>query len=435
VSVESSLVGSQAEAMRARGVRLMSVGTATSVAIPLALAPIWGRIFPVSDFATASLIQVVPGLVTSWAALTYQAAIQTPDAEADAVTLVALSLSLVAIVTMIAAGAVFMAGGTLVRLVRSPLLADWLWAIPVLILANGVRLVVDQWMIRRGMLGELGWSMVVSTLVGAIFTALGLLDAFPGNSVAAGIVAGVSAGALWRLSRSRVWHELRTQRPSTSEVVAVARQFRNFPRDGVVGSAVTNIGLQLPQVLLSRFFGPDVAGQYARAIVLIGVPASVLGQPIAASFTGAAGLAFRTRGTCRPEVERALKRLASLLAPAYIVLGLLAPFLLPFVLGPSWAQAGLLAQPMVLSMMAITICGPFGVVLLFANRTGVNLLWQLGWLAVGVLGLLAGIRAGSPVTALWGHAIANCISYLIYLMLAWRYSAAKVVGRALPAGD
>ena len=413
----------------------MSVGTATSVVIPLALAPIWGRVFPVSDFATASLVQVVPGLVTSWAALAYHTAIQTPESEGDAVALVALSLSLVAVVTLIATGAVLVAGAALVRLLRSPLLADWLWAIPVLILANGVRLVVDQWMIRRGMLGELGWSMVVSTLAGAVFTALGLVDAFPGNSVAAGIVAGVAAGALWRLARSRLWGELRSRRPSTSEVVAVARQFRNFPRDGVLGSAVTNIGLQLPQVLLSRFFGPDVAGQYARANVLIGVPASVLGQPIAASFTGSAGEAFRATGTCRSDLVRAFTRLAGLLVPAYLGLGLLAPFLLPFFLGPSWTQAGLLAQPMVLSMMATTVCGPLGVVLLFANRTGVNLLWQLAWLAAGLLGLFVGIRAGSPVSALWGHAIANGISYGVYVMLAFHYSQAKVAGGTQRAGE
>lgn len=413
----------------------MSLGTATSVAIPLALAPIWGRVFPVSDFATASLMQVVPGLVTSWAALTYHAAIQTPEADGDAVALAALSLWLVLLVAAGAAVAVGVAGVAIARLLRSPLLMEWLWAIPVLILANGARLVVDQWMIRKGMLADLGWSMVVSTLVGAAVTACGLFEWFSGNSVAAGVVAGVTAGALWRWARSGLLNEIHLRGPTRAEAVAMARRFRNFPRDGVLGSLVTNVGLQIPQVVLSRFFGPDVAGQYARANVLIGVPASVLGQPVAASFTGRAGDAFRGSGDCRPEIARALKRLVGLLAPAYIGLGLLSPVLLPFFLGPSWKQAGLLAQPMVLSMLATTVFGPLGVVLLLANRTGVNLLWQFGWLIAGLLGLFIGIRVGSPESALWVHAAANCVTYGLYAMLAYRFGWVAPSRRGQRAGD
>jgi O-antigen/teichoic acid export membrane protein len=380
--------------------------------------------FPVGDFAIAALVQVVPGIVTTWAAVSYHAAIQTPESEVDALSLVLLSILLTAIVVFVVALGIYGAGPLVVRALRNPGLSAWLWAIPILILGNSVRLVIDQWMMRRGMLGELGIAMVVTTVATASFTATGLLAAAPTNFVIVGLVGGTVFGAVWRVGRSRLGHALREHRPSLASVQIVAKRFINFPRDVVPGSLLTNIGLQLPQIFLSRYFGAEITGQYSRASVLVGVPASVLGQPVAAMLAGEAGAAYRSSGDCRAEVVSALQRLAWTLIPAYFVLGVAAPVLLPAFLGPAWVPAGLLAQPMIASMLGVSIGGPLGIVLLIANRTGTNLLWQAGWLLVSVCALGAGVRLGGATTALWIFAIGNLLAYAVYALLAYRFARA-----------
>ncbi len=413
-----------AETTLARGRRLMTIGTAASVAIPLLLAPVWGRKYPVSDFSVAALVQVVPGLLTSWAAFGYQSAIQTPAQERDALDLTVLALSVTLVIGALAALGVFAFGGDLASWLRSPSVRGWLWAVPVLVIANSTRLVVDQWMIRRGLLGELGIAMLVSTVATACFTATGLWFPDATNFVLVGLVGGTVVGAIWRLARSQVWIAIRDYRPTASRLRSAAAVYGNFPRDVVPGSVLTNFGLQLPQVFLSRYFDAEITGQYARASVLVGVPASVLGQPIAATLATEAGRAFRERGDCRREVLRALGRLTWTLLPAYVLLAATAPVLFPLFLGPAWVPAGQLAQPMVASMVGAAVGGPLGIVLLIANRTGVNFLWQAGWLASVYAALSIGVRLGDPRAALWTLAAGNVLAYALYALLAIRYSRA-----------
>lgn len=406
----------------------MTIGTGSAVVVPLLLAPVWGRAFPVGDFAVAALLQVIPGLVTSWAAFAFQAAIQTPEAEKDALALVVLAFALTAAVAGVVGIVLYGAGPSLVIALRNPGLTPWLWAIPVLILSNSIRLIVDQWMIRRGMMGELGLALLASTVASAGLMATGVVFPSKTNSVVLGLVGGTAFGALWRLGRSRIGAALLEHPPSCASVAIVAKRYSNFPRDVVSGSVLSNIGLQVPQVFLARHFGTDVVGQYSRAMVLVGVPASVLGQPIAATLAGEAGKAYRTAGDCRAEVAAALRSLVVTLVPAYVVLGLLSPLLIPMFLGPAWLPAGQMAQPMVASMLGSSIGGPFGVILLIANRTGTNLLWQMAWLLLSLSALGFGVKLGTPVATLWLLAVANLISYGTYAWLAYRFAQASTAG-------
>lgn len=403
---------------------LMSIGTGTAVAVPLVLAPVWGRTFPVSDFALAALAQVVPGIITSWAGFSYQGAIQTPAADRDAIALTALALLLTAVMALLTAIVLLVAGPAVARALGSPGLAGWLWVVPILIAANSCRLVLDQWMVRHGALGEIGFSAIASTGTTAGVMALGLWFPDATNFVLLGVLVGTVVGAGWRVVRSRFTRALRDNPVTLADLRAIAWEYRNFPRDGVAGGVVTNVGLQLPQVLLARYFGAETVGQYARASVLIGVPSSILGQPLGASLAIDAGRSYRERGDSRNDVRRVAKALLFTLGPLYAVLGVFAPVLLPLFLGPAWELAGRLAQPMVVSMFAVAVGGPMGAMLLIANRTGLNLGWQVCWVLACVGSLLLGVRSGTPIGALWLLAVANLAMYGVYGLLAYRVARA-----------
>lgn len=402
-----------------RGKGWFTIGTWMSIALPLAVAPLWSRIYPLPYFAESALVQAVAGLFASWASGSFHLAIASPVDESEAAGLCLISLLLV---TAVAVGFAMMlmlmeAGGQQTGAVG---IAQYSGYVPLLILGNGTRLVLDQFMIRLGLFRELGTSLTLTAVLTVFVPAVGLLDVDAGNFLLLGTVVGTLGGALLRLHLSAFARVALSSGHSLESIRNIARRYRNFPRDLVPGSFLTNVGLQLPQLMLAKLADSTVLAHYSRAMTLVALPVSVLGQPLSAMYQRDGALAYRVGGDCRAALSKVTVRLALLLVPVYSVFLVLADWLLPFAFGPAWEGAGTVARPMMVSMLVSTVAAPAGFTLLFGRHTLLNLRWQVAWVLSLVMGYFVGGLSGSAISALWGVAVANVAAYSLYWLLGWR---------------
>lgn len=408
--------------------RLWLTGAAvTSVVVPFAVSPIWSRVYPVEDFAVSALVQLFPGLITTWATLAYHAAIHSPREDEEAFHLVALSIVVAGVTVLLTLGGTLIAGDWIAnRLLRQPATAPWLWAAPLLLLGNVVTVTLDQWMIRRRLFRPLGLAMAGTSVCTAIVPAFGLLAPDKTNFLLLGTLTGTLLGCSFRIVASDCVGEWLRRRPRRPDLMAAARQYANFPRDAVPSSILTNLATQLPQLMMGRSFDSFTAGQYARATTMVGLPVTLLGQPISAIFAQEGAKAYRERGDCRPEIRATLKKLLWTYVPVYTVLIATAPWLFPWFYGGDWVQTGRLAQPMMTIMVAAAIGTPTALVLNLGRLTKYNLMWQVGRIILVAASLAWGVTTGDPVLTLWILAGTSIVTYVAYVWLSWHFAVRTV---------
>ena len=248
-----------------QGRNLLSAASLSSFAIPLLLAPIWSRVYPLEYFSMAALVQILPGLLNGWSTLAYHTAIHTPREEQDAFTLVCLSMGLLCLSTFLLAGVCALGGEWLgLRLLNQSGSGNWLWFTPVLLFATTTTMILDYWMARRQCFKELSWAMLLQAVLSPIIPALGLLSPKSFNFIVLGTVGSALIGCGLRLYWSGFVDRLRLSAPSIRQMREAVSIYRNFPRDVLPSHIMTSFSTQLPQIMFARQFGSDMVGHFAR---------------------------------------------------------------------------------------------------------------------------------------------------------------------------
>jgi O-antigen/teichoic acid export membrane protein len=389
--------------------------------VPFAFSPLWSRVYPVDYFAVAALVQTIPGLFAGWSTLAMHNAVHSPKSEDAAMRLAQVGLlGVVALGAVVAVACLAVAPQVARFLGGGSDLAPWLWAAPLLLVASGGALVADQMMARRGQYEAMAKCMVFQALSGPLVPAWGASAPERANFIVLGLVIVNVLGLALRLSYSRLLHDLARARWGAGHLREEFGRHLNFPRDVLPGNVLTAFAAQLPQVVLARSFGTETVGHYARATTLLTLPSVVFGNAFATVFSREAGSAYRDRGDCRPEFVRTLGRLLLVLGPCYAVLAVASPWLYPWFYGPSWAEAGRLAQPMAVLLFFSAVSAPLSAVLYFGRNTKWDLLWQAVRVPIVLGALMGGAVVGGVLGALWSLAAANALLYLAYLGLSYR---------------
>lgn len=406
-----------------RGRTQLSVASLMGFGIPFLFSPLWSRVYPVDYFATAALLQTLPGLFAGWSTLAMYNAIHTPrddDRVRDLFVVGVIALLgwglLLAVVCLCFSKALVSALG------GDPQLTDWLWCAPILLVASGFSLLTDQILARRGEFGKIARVMGFQALLGPVVPAIGLAHPERTNFIVIGAVSSAVAGAIMRAIYARLTHEFAGFSWQGRRLVASLWAHRNFPRDVLPGSILTAISAQLPQLVVARFFGLETVGHFARAGTLLSLPSVVFANSFSTVFSQEAGAAYRERGDCRPEFRATLRKLLWVMLPCYGVLALLAPVLYPWFYGDSWAQAGLIAQPMALFYLITTVSAPLAGVLYFGRNTRWDLLWQTVRLPMVLVALVLGGLSGNLAVMLYSLVGTAFIVYGIYLAIAYRFA-------------
>lgn len=148
-------------------------------------------------------------------------------------------------------------------------------------------------------------------------------------------------------------------------------------------------------LLVSRFFGPAIAGNYALAYNLADVPASQIGEQVGdVLFPSFARLDQERR---KQALIRALKMLALVVFPLAVGLGAVAPTLVRVLLDERWQPVG----PMLVLLSALSITRPIGwtVAAYLKARQMPRVVMWIEWLTVAVL--LLGVGTIGRLGPLW----------------------------------
>jgi len=197
------------------------------------------------------------------------------------------------------------------------------------------------------------------------------------------------------------------------------RRHRRFPLLSLPADSVNTAAGQLPLLLVASRFGNDVAGLLALTLRTLGAPIALLGAAVFDVFKRQAAAAYRERGECRREYLQTLQVLALASAGAAVVIGFFSEDLFALAFGAQWRTAGTIALWLMPMFAMRFVASPLSYMMYVAHKQHVDLVWQLGLLAMTFSSLWLPAHYAA---ALQWYSAGYSVMYVIYLALSYRFS-------------
>ena len=386
----------------------------------VAATPILTRLYTPSEFGTLAVFIAFLTILLSIVSLRYELAVPLAEDDGAAVNVLAVALLIAGLVSMLTAAVAIPLAGTISDWAGVPQLADYLWLLPVALLGGGVYQCLSYWTIRRQDYrrlartrlaqagGQVGSQVIIGALVaGPIGLLVGaVLGRFNGT--------GALALGFWREDRA-VLGAL-----GIDGMKANAGRYRRFPQISS-GSALLNVlGIQLPALLLSVFYGAHVLGWFALGQRVIGLPMAIIGAAVAQVYFGqAANLARTDRGQIRALFFRTARRLALVGAVPIIPLAIAGPWLFSLVFGPEWEEAGQYVRVLSVMFIAQLVAVPLAQTLNVFERLDLQLLYDAVRLVLAAGGIVLAYQLGwSPLAAVASYSAGMLIAYVLSFWLS-----------------
>ena len=133
----------------ARNVGMLTSGTVFAQGLAVLALPLLTRLYSPEDFALLAVYVAIIGIATVVSCLRYNIAIPLPEDDADGMALLAVALIAAIVVSALLALPTLLAPSQTAALLGQPMLAPYLWMVPVGVLLASMYNALQYWSSRK----------------------------------------------------------------------------------------------------------------------------------------------------------------------------------------------------------------------------------------------------------------------------------------------
>lgn len=403
-----------------RSVALLTGVNVLSQVIVVASSPLLTRLYTPEEMGILSAFTSITMVLLSIVAWLYETAIPLPREEKKAINILAVAVSIVLIMCTLTAIGVAFFGGQMALVVNSPSVEPYLWLLPVGLLGAGLYQVLSYWAVRKKEFPSLAntrWHESLSIVVSQLGLGLLKLGSF---GLLMGIVVGrlVSNGGLIKLILTQSKDALK--RISMKGMWDVVKRYRRFPLISSWSALLNAVAFQLPYLLLTMFYGPQVLGWVALAQRVLGLPFNLLGTSVGQVYLAEAARIKDDHRQLMHLFMKTVKHLTFVGVPALGLIVLAAPWAFSVVFGPNWTEAGKYLQAMAVMFFMQLVATPIRGNLYVLERQDLHLYCEIIRLTLmsGSL-LLATYLNKSAIVAVIYLGIGGSIGNFMPIVFSW----------------
>jgi O-antigen/teichoic acid export membrane protein len=329
-------------------VMLLVSGTAASQIIIVLSYTFITRLFSPKDFGVLSVFTSIVGVIAVLLCLRYDAAIMLPAEDEDAANLLAGSLGIATIISILSIPLVWLLGPTIAGWLNEPTLASYLWLVPPVLFFGGMGTghpALNAWALRKKR-----YATIASTRIAdATVTAAGQLGAgISGFATAGSLIGATLLGATVSplVLGVQIWRKygnLFRESVTLQNIIDNLKRYYKFPVYGTWSTLLNQISWQIPSFMLAIFFSADIVGFYALGFRILQLPMSLVGSAIGQVFFQRSSEAH-AQGKLALVVDEAFHRLVLLGLFPMLTLTLVGRTLAVVFFGEAWAEAGIYTQ-------------------------------------------------------------------------------------------
>ncbi len=395
-------------------------GATLSQLIPILITPLLTRIYGPDDLGILALyvsITTIPSILSSFR---YDQAIMLAENEIEARELLLLSIRIALILSITVLISLLLFDNKIIAIFGLQDLGWWLYFVPLTVFMSGSYQSLSYWTVRQKKFKILSISRLVRTTAGSVLqTVLGLL------SISGGLISGLIASQFmgFRYLKDEAFSVSKKRTTlgyvKTKELLNKYKSFPIFDMPAIFCNLLAN---QAPVLVLAKYFGAGVLGQYALTNKIINAPISLISGSLLDVFRQKVTSDINSDGNCRYIFLHTLKILSMLGLAPLILLIFYGPDIFKFIFGEKWHQAGDYARIMAPMFYLKFIAGPLSYVLIARQWQKVNLIGQMSLLLSTIAVLVYGILTLSVINTLYAYTAAYSFIYISYIAISYKAS-------------
>ena len=397
-------------------VLILAGGTAGAHLITAGALIVVARLYSPSALGVLGMFSSIVYTLSVAICLRFEVAILLPDEEDEArevfrlALLSATGLSIVVALLLLIAGRQDFFGYEL-----GPI-ADYLYYIPLALFTVGAYAALQNWYVRQKQYRYLATTRIAqSGSAAAVQIGAGLVQPLPLGLIAGFVVNSGAAAILLGYRYRREWARKMnaSSKIRLSRLRAVFSKYSVYPKYSIWEALANSGAIQLPILLIGIMASTSEVGFLLLAMSVIQAPLALFGNAVAQVFISQAPNKHR-EGQLKEFAAETLWGLLKAGALPLFLIGIIAPFLFPYIFGADWSRSGVLVAWMtpwfILQFLAMPVSLALHVTGHQVRATGLQvfgLVFRLGsvWLALELV----------PSFGLEVYALSGLVFYAIYL--------------------
>jgi O-antigen/teichoic acid export membrane protein len=359
-----------------RNVLTLMTGTTLAQAIPIAAMPLLTRLYTPEDFGLLALYMSIASMISVVITGRYEIAVMLPESDKDAASLVILSVCIAGFISFLLSIGIFLFGEHIQLLLNNSSIGYWLYLLPLTVFVTGTWQAMSYWNNRAGKFKRLAASRIAQG--GGMTAAQFGLSGLSGG----GLVLGYLVGQVSAVSviLKKIWREDQSvlRKVTLSSMMTNAKIYSKFPKYSSAGALLDSAAVQMPVLILSKFYDSHVVGVFSLMFRALSLPMSLIAAALSQ-------VLFQRVVRLQREEPKRLSRLVIsiflilifLMLPVVIVVHLWGEDLFSLVFGEAWQQAGKYASILIFAMAIRFAVSPLSMVLAMDHNIRIGTLWQI----------------------------------------------------------
>ena len=360
-----------------RNVFVLLTGTTAAMIIPVVAFPLLTRLYTPHDFGIFALYVSIVTIISVPISGNYDSAVVLPEKDEDAINLVGVCLAVSLLVGVVLLILSWLFARETSALLGNRHISAWLRLVPLTAFIMGLQETLSYWANRRRQFRRIGANRIIESVVTPVVTLTLGLRSWGVGGLVAGLMGG-KAAATWMLGRG-LWREKKERRLSLSKksMLEQGKRYSDFPLYSAPTSFLDTLALQIPVLLLTKFFSPTVVGLFALATRAIGTPLALVGSSIGKVYYQWISEAARQDVDLRSYVLQVAKYLLLLVSGPVLGAVLFSPVLFRFVFGGQWGVAGEYARILAFPLAIKFIVAPLAVIMPASGNIRLGSVWKM----------------------------------------------------------
>ncbi len=409
-------------------VATLAGGTALGQALVVLVSPLLTRLYSPTDFGGLAVYTSLLSIAVTLASLRYELAIPLPEKDTTAANLLALSLLIVLVISLLVGGVVWLFGAQIVAWTNATYIGPYLWLLALGVLGAGTYQALNYWAVRREYFTRIAQTKL-NQAIGMVATQIGIGALVSGPlGLLAGDVVGRASGSATLATQALRKDRQALRSISPSQMRQAGQRYRRFPLLSSGSGLLNSAGVQLPPLLFAAFYGPQVAGWLALGNRVMTAPITLIGQSVAqVYYSEASRLAQENPSALHRLFWRTATRLFAAGVIPVILLCFGGSWLFSLIFGSPWRMAGLFMQILALQYLAQFVVVPLAKTLTILERQDIQLYWDAARLVLVVGSLVASWALGAPDwVAVVAYGAALLATYCALLLLSSKSLSRRV---------
>lgn len=401
------------------------IGTTIAQVIPIVVSPILTRIYTPEDFGLFALYMSINSIVSIVITGRYELAIMLPEKKVDAINITALSITLTALFSMVIFLLVHVFNNHITYILGVPEISAWLYLLPVTLLLTGIHQTLNVWSGRNKRFIRITLNKIVQNLSTAILNvSIGFLTKSKGLILSTTIGKGIACiTMIFDIIKRK---EINYKEISFTNMKLQAIRYSNFPRYTAIAHVIESAAVDVPNILLSIFFGAGVVGHFSLSRKMVIIPITVISGAIGDVFFQRASHEYNINGKCDKLFLKTLLLLMVIGLPIFLFLFLFAPGLFAFVFGEEWRIAGKFTQIMAAPFYLQFVGSPLSHMFRIARKQFLELILQSAVIILVVMSLIIGyFLINSLMITIALVSTVYAAKYIIFLICSFIFSKGK----------